>query len=131
MNIPAGTAPYLEAILTFPRDGRDHSVSVTSNVRNASQESILAAFRSRTVSAGTEALDLGIRRDFENASKVLNALSKDLTELSEAVPDNEGIKALNGDVSGRMLKSIDGSQRFNRWGNHYLRSLMRAHQLMQ
>jgi hypothetical protein len=35
------------------------------------------------------------------------------------------------DVNGRMLKAIDGSQRFNRWGKHYLRAITRSHQLMQ
>lgn len=108
MNIPGGTAPYLEAVLTFPRNGTEHSVSITSNVREANQESILAAFRSKSVSAGTEALACALKNDFKGATKGLTAISNDLTEVSEACPDNEGMAALNGDVSGRMLKSIDG-----------------------
>jgi len=32
-------------------------------------------------------------------------------------------------VSGRIAYAIDTSQRFNRWGAHYLRALMRAYQL--
>jgi len=41
--------------------------------------------------------------------------------------EDESIIALYDDVSGRMTKSLDGSQRFNRWGKHYLRALMRSH----
>jgi len=60
------------------------------------------------VSAGTEALACALKNNFKGAAKGLKALSNDLTEVSKACPDNEGMVALNGDVSGRMLKSIDG-----------------------
>jgi len=41
----------------------------------------------------------------------------------------ERLTALHADVSGRMSKAFDGKDRFNRWGKHYLRALLRAHQL--
>lgn len=30
-----------------------------------------------------------------------------------------------------MTKALDGTERFFRWGEHYLRALLRAHQLQQ
>merc|ERR1712137_607535 len=41
----------------------------------------------------------------------------------------ERLTALHADVSGRMSKAFDGKDRFCRWGKHYLRALLRAHQL--
>merc|ERR1711879_214765 len=39
------------------------------------------------------------------------------------------VSALKVDVQGRMAKALDGQDRFQRWGRHYLRALLRAHQL--
>jgi hypothetical protein len=57
----------------------------------------------------------------------MKAFAADLAALTEVNSDHEGFKALNGDVNGRMLKSIDGADRFNRWGRHYLRAITRSH----
>jgi len=39
------------------------------------------------------------------------------------------LKALNEDVSGRVAKSVSTPERYQRWGRHYLRAIVRAHQL--
>merc|ERR1712051_317136 len=44
------------------------------------------------------------------------------------VPDAR-LTALLADVSGRMSKALQGKDRFNRWGKHYLRALVRGHQI--
>ena len=41
----------------------------------------------------------------------------------------ETVVALQLDVAGRMTKALQGEERFNRWGKHYLRATIRAHQL--
>jgi len=56
MKLPAGSVPYLEATLTFPRNGSNHNVSVIGDCRIADQNSILAFYRSSTVSMGTKML---------------------------------------------------------------------------
>ena len=33
MNIPPGTAPYLEAVLTFPREGKSHNFTAKGDSR--------------------------------------------------------------------------------------------------
>ena len=39
------------------------------------------------------------------------------------------LEALHADVSGRMEKALQGAVRFKRWGMHYNRALLRAHQV--
>jgi hypothetical protein len=39
------------------------------------------------------------------------------------------LSALHADVSGRMTKALQGKPRFQRWGKHYLRALVRAHEV--
>jgi hypothetical protein len=91
---------------------------------------MLASFRSRAVTVGTQALNLSVNNAPE-ANRVMTEFGADLKVMADAMPEHEGFKALNADVNGRMTKAIDGSQRFNRWGKHYLRAITRSHQLMQ
>lgn len=46
MKVPAGAAPYLEAVVSFNREGKTHSASVVGNGRTATTDSMLAHFRS-------------------------------------------------------------------------------------
>jgi hypothetical protein len=39
------------------------------------------------------------------------------------------LKALREDVDGRVAKAISTNERWQRWGQHYLRAITRAHQL--
>jgi len=52
------------------------------------------------------------------------AESKSLINPSETL-----LTGLNNDVSGRISKAISTVERFKRWGKHYLRAVIRAHQL--
>jgi len=69
---------------------------------------MLASFRSRAVTVGTQALNLSANNAPE-ASRVMNAFCADMKIMADAMPEHEGFKALNADVNGRMLKAIDGS----------------------
>eukprot|EP00485_Elphidium_margaritaceum_P017418 CAMPEP_0202728620 /NCGR_PEP_ID=MMETSP1385-20130828/185717_1 /ASSEMBLY_ACC=CAM_ASM_000861 /TAXON_ID=933848 /ORGANISM="Elphidium margaritaceum" /LENGTH=1142 /DNA_ID=CAMNT_0049394871 /DNA_START=52 /DNA_END=3481 /DNA_ORIENTATION=+ len=42
---------------------------------------------------------------------------------------NSRMVALDADVGGRLSKAFRGQTRFDRWGKHYVRALLRAHQL--
>jgi hypothetical protein len=46
MKVPAGTAPYLEAVVSFGRGGKTHSASVVGNRRDCTQDAMLASLRS-------------------------------------------------------------------------------------
>jgi hypothetical protein len=68
-----------------------------------------------------------LSRDPIVAKDIMEEFAADLATLTAVNADHEGFKALNGDVNGRMLESIDGDSRFNRWGKHYLRAITRSH----
>jgi hypothetical protein len=51
-------------------------------------------------------------------------------ESSDASGD-ERVVAMHSDIVGRMSKALDGSDRYKRWGSHYIRGLLRAHELQQ
>lgn len=57
MNLPPGTAPYLEAVLSFPREGKLHNFTVDGDCRICNQDSITASLRSKAISVGIEALN--------------------------------------------------------------------------
>lgn len=42
---------------------------------------------------------------------------------------DDRVKRITDDVNGRMLKAISSVERYNRWGQHYLRAILRAHKL--
>lgn len=67
------------------------------------------------------------------AQRVMQVMA---TKMQTAVEETDGnsvtsgqVRALRADVCGRMTKAMQGMQRFNRWGKHYLRALTRSHQL--
>ena len=58
-------------------------------------------------------------------------MNKWVDEVAKSIGEPDAISALRVDTNGRMLKAFEGHDRFKRWGEHYVRSLMRAHQLQQ
>jgi hypothetical protein len=68
-----------------------------------------------------------------DAQRNVSELSKSINnQLDAADEDSDGfelLQAIKYDVEGRMSKALRGKSRFDRWGKHYLRALMRAHQL--
>lgn len=65
--------------------------------------------------------------DLKSATSLLSNFTKHVDQILAATGEPEEIKALKTDVFGRMTKAIDGQERYFRWGEHYLRSLLRAH----
>jgi len=131
MKIPAGTAPYLEAIVTHPRKGGgEHRFSAqASSRRPPTQDAVVAVIRAEVVSVCYEAVRGAVAGRGKAAQESVQALGSRLSE-SHALAD-AGLAALRSDVEGRMSKALKGKERFNRWGKHYLRALARAHQVQQ
>ena len=87
------------------------------------------------VSCGYEQVRIIREQKNNNALDAANlaifALNIKIDEIAKSIGEPDAISALRVDTNGRMLKAFDGMDRFNRWGSHYVRSLMRAHQLQQ
>jgi hypothetical protein len=102
MKVPAGAAPYLEAVVSFNREGKTHSASVVGNGRTATTDSMLANFRSKAVTVGTQALNASfqvitpptmparLRWDENEANRVMEEFAAELKLISDAMQEHEG-----------------------------------------
>jgi len=127
MKIPAGQAPHLEVIVSYPRNGAAHKVSHISGNRIANQEAIVAGLRSKAVTVGYECLILSEIGEGEQAQTKMKFMADEIAAIAELAPDCAALVELSFDVGGRMSKALDGADRFNRWGKHYLRCIVRSH----
>jgi hypothetical protein len=138
MRIPGGSAPFLEATLSYVnfRGQKDQIVHEAAE-RSATQVAIFAAARSETVTRGYQAVKDACGGRGKSAQQSVNDLAQAFASY-ETASANLGsgtaearLVSLKNDVEGRMSKAFKGKERFNRWGKHYLRALMRAHQVQQ
>ena len=133
MKVPAGSAPYLEAVLSYPdpRTGKEKRATSTGASRSATFESVVGALIGKTVSVGFKVIQEADNCNEEAANQLLKALDDHTEVIYNATGKPNEIAALKADISGRMLKAVDTLERYFRWGSHYLRGLLRAHQLQQ
>ena len=131
MTIPAGEQPYLEAILAVPHEitKKDVKHAQKGDSRQASLEARIALMRSKTVMSAHSALKLGNEGKGAAAQQGMKDLVTEITQLCEEAGEPMDLMALKVDVSTRMQKALDGQERFQRWGEHYLRAINRSHQL--
>lgn len=130
MSIPVGSAPYLEVVLEYmDSDGSSHSLKHVGSDREESADAAVAALRCRMV-------ELGFAASQQTTSAGVKSFKANVSQLSDAIgavldndDSSELLLAVKYDVEGRMSKALRGKPRFDRWGKHYLRALMRAHQL--
>jgi hypothetical protein len=54
-------------------------------------------------------------------------LVAEITTLNEENGEPMNLTSLRIDVNTRMQKALDGMERFQRWGEHYLRAINRCH----
>ncbi|CAE8597663.1 unnamed protein product [Polarella glacialis] len=140
LRLPPNTSgqlkPYLEAVLTYPKAGRNSSAAAEGTARTSSSDAKLGAARADAVTVGYAAIAAAADGKGKSAQEAVAALCSRLAEAVSATGDASGeaavdgrLTALQADVAGRMSKALNGKERFNRWGKHYLRALMRSHQL--
>jgi Mg-chelatase subunit ChlD len=146
---------FVEAIIVYKEDagpdgeGRDIRASskgyLTAQEEGAASatpaKSLLSYWRSQMVQKGGE-LVVGLTAPFVTKKQAQEAhaewhalsgrMAADLTVLAAkgTWPEEQKLlHALLKDTGGRMTKALTTKQRFNRWGKHYLRAVIRAHQL--
>ena len=91
---------------------------------------VAAAFCAEAVSAMAAAIVDGRAGRADDARPRLAALAAAIEGAAASAEElGPRLEALLKDVAGRAQKSLEGQDRFERWGMHYLRSLLRAHQL--
>ena len=90
----------------------------------------LAVWRELVISAGLESLGKATKLDGGAAEAGMKEVGRqlDLAAISSG-GTTTALGNLAYDASGRMCKALLGASRFQRWGRHYLRSIVRAHSL--
>merc|ERR1719313_2596885 len=133
--VPIRSVANLEATLVFSKPENHEEVRVVAScgALAPSPEASLTALRSDVITSGRLAVATADAGDINSANAAIRAL---VSRFAPAAARTEGHEAthaallqLRGDVEGRLTKSFDGADRFNRWGKHYVRALLRAHQL--
>eukprot|EP00286_Rhodomonas_abbreviata_P016590 CAMPEP_0181339008 /NCGR_PEP_ID=MMETSP1101-20121128/28978_1 /TAXON_ID=46948 /ORGANISM="Rhodomonas abbreviata, Strain Caron Lab Isolate" /LENGTH=1151 /DNA_ID=CAMNT_0023449851 /DNA_START=145 /DNA_END=3600 /DNA_ORIENTATION=+ len=134
---------YLEASLTAtnPCSGEQACLAtVLASHRGGTAWAVLGTMRARAVTVTRACIVDGERGNGQKATAdmarlcgdlkaALNTLQRLPTGDEGAAQQREELAAMLGDVQGRMTKALKGKPRFDRWGRHYLRAIMRAHQL--
>mmetsp|Transcript_98642 Transcript_98642/g.318094 ORF Transcript_98642/g.318094 Transcript_98642/m.318094 type:complete len:1066 (-) Transcript_98642:431-3628(-) len=129
--------PYLEIVLTYPRaSGSVGRVCATAKDRTSTADAVVALCRADAVTTGNFAIQSASKNEGQHAVQAVKQLCARLETSTAALSRSIGagetdgrLSALQGDTDGRMSKALRGKDRFNRWGKHYLRALMRSHQL--
>ena len=133
-------APYLQVVLELNGTGTTRSITRCGVARGACACLLAGHLTAKTVTVGLQAIADADSGKGQNAVKSMQLLSLEVSKgadqaLTAATDDwaemsaNDRVVALSKDVAGRMSKAFQGQPRFSRWGKHYLRALVRAHQL--
>ena len=141
-QVAGGDVCYLEAVLEYktPADATARRAQGLGVAREGGQVEVVAALRCETVTVGYAALQLASDGRGQAAVQAVEGLVErlgsaltieDERAAASAATAPPALIALHADVSGRMSKALRGKKRFDRWGKHYLRALMRSHQLQQ
>lgn len=126
-----GDMPYLHVAVQYARVGNEDGCAKGVGTTGGScfPNAIAARLRAETVGVGCHAITTAETGGGQQAQQELQLLATRMASLLDG-DDDSRLRALHNDVSGRMHKALQGKARFNRWGKHYLRALVRAHQLM-
>eukprot|EP01084_Bolivina_argentea_P306288 529264_1 len=145
MSIPneIGNKPFLECQVSggiLGARGKYNKTVIEAVNTKVANDLLAGHLTAKVVSIGMECIELYIKRKFDDAQKLIDALKKEIgdatdiamktdTDDFDQMSANSRLEALNNDVQGRLNKAFIGEPRFNRWGKYYLRALLRAHQL--
>jgi hypothetical protein len=125
-------AVYIEATVTYNKgSGATKQMSAHGAARVETSDAAAGLIRSDAVNQMAKAIHDASGTYGKTVVDIvasIAALSKRVAVVETKTRDGR-VAALRMDVDGRMSKALQGQARFNRWGKHYLRALMRAHQI--
>jgi hypothetical protein len=108
-------------------NSQEHRCAGSSH--SATEHSRLAHVRNDIINTVTNVIKECQGARCPNGIKLMRDLSNRILTLNTEFPNNDTILGFLGDVNERMSKAISTAERFKRWGQHYLRSIISAHQL--
>jgi adenylate kinase len=131
-NVP-NDAPYLEVTLEYENEvpnGEPYRVVEYGIDRSQASDAKVAYIRNVAVTNVYDIIDAFVAGHTVNAVRMMNGLIATIAGFPEVAADRR-VVGLMEDLRGRMSKALTTTDRFNRWGQHYLRAITRSHQLQQ
>ena len=145
--------PLVLSKLQYVPTGRAEPVTLTlvgpsaMSAEQDAQELAAEYFRSAAVIAMKKCLQLAESKDYAGAGSEINALLVSIDRWlgnttacdPKAIPREtkpqprarDRVSALREDLNGQVREATSKDEYFNKWGKHFLRSIMRAHQVKQ
>lgn len=104
------------------------SCSVTAATTSEVKELDVQMNRSNFVDALARIVP-SVEENIANGKLMLTAVAQQVSDSSSAEEDR--VKALLEDILGQCLEAVEKEEYWNRWGRHYVPSVMFAHKLQQ
>jgi len=115
---------YLEVVIGY----ESHRVTAHGSSHIITEDALCGYVHNLTVNTIHDAINKCTLGQGGVAVQSMKSLIGEITAIL-ALSNDVRIAKMLEDVQGRMSKAISTPERFNRWGQHYLRAITRAHEL--
>ncbi|KAL4485757.1 hypothetical protein ABPG72_012297 [Tetrahymena utriculariae] len=126
--------PYINATLKFKTSSTAKSANEVSalseDINQYENEVLVDSFRLESVEAILKSIQLYKQNKFEDSKDLIKQVINKINSHSLA-KSNKFVKDLIQDLHGQVTIALSKEEYFQRWGRHYLLSLLRAHQIQQ
>ncbi|CAE8740655.1 unnamed protein product, partial [Polarella glacialis] len=121
--------PVIAASLAYSSLGGKHIVQASCSKAADKAEVEVHFLRSRSVDTLRKISETAEVSSVDWGKALLRTLAEEVSASS--VSEQEKVKGLLEDILGQCCEALDQKQSWERWGRHYLPSVMFAHQLQQ
>lgn len=132
MHMTFSSEEYLEVVLVYTSpEGSEIREVISGNAKTPSMDSMAALVRCNVVDCLNQVVKLASNRQGMTANRQLAEMKTKIAQIetSQGADCDIRIRTLSADVQGRVTKALSTKERFMRWGRHYVRALVRAHQI--
>lgn len=130
MKIPAGLhehiQPFLKVTVEWNSDDNSKESLIGSDFE-VTKDALAAFARTSSVHALEQVLEKCDATD-PAGPKILKTLIGQLIGLEATANDARITALLKGDLQDRISKAVSTVERYQRWGAHYLRAILRSHE---
>lgn len=131
MQIPADVynhqQPFLKVTIEWNSESNNYKESVIASDFEVTGDALAAFARISSVHALEQVIDKCDATD-PAGPKILKTLIGHLIGLEATAKDARITALLKGDLQERISKAVSTVERYQRWGAHYLRAILRSHE---
>lgn len=131
MKIPVGVHdhhhPFLKVTVEWNSENNNHKESLIGSDFVVTADALAAFARMSSVHSLEQVIDKCDATD-PAGPKILKTLIGQLIGLEATAKDARITALLKGDLQERISKAVSTVERYQRWGAHYLRAILRSHE---